>query len=212
MQSLEIISGVGPGEDIPGVDKNDIRSSSSNGDPSGKYHTTQQSDSEDVDNPENVIDFLKDDPRDMTYGRRIALWMMQRFPWYNPQLNNDQEGSGGDDILDGGKYRTEDGYPIRHSKEEKPSLEKAWAYFDHVALPRYLFVEKENPNEKKSIPTRIVRKFSKKDKQLQRAEPGEAELPTRLYSPMFTPHKQLGEYVHVNPFPSSVGWFYALVD
>ena len=39
----------------------------------------------------------------------------------------------------------------------------------------------------------LINKWSKKNKQLQRAEPGEAALPTRLYSPMFTPHKQLGE-------------------
>lgn len=186
------------GEDIPGVDRRETRATAenNNGDQNNgngnTYHSASQSDPE----QETVIDFLKDDPKDMTYGRRIGLSMMHRFAWYNPRLKDgEDDGPGQDDVVDGGKFRTEDGYPIRHSKEETPSLEKAWAYFDHVALPRYLFVEKANPHEKKPILRRIINKWSKKDKQLQRAEPGEAEIPTRLYSPMFTPHKQLGEYV-----------------
>jgi hypothetical protein len=65
---------------------------------------------------------------------------------------------------------------------------------DHVALSRYLFVPKQNPDEKKSLLSRIIRKFSKADKQLARAEPGEADKQTRLYPPIFTPHGQLGDF------------------
>jgi hypothetical protein len=35
-----------------------------------------------------------------------------------------------------------DAYPFTHSRRENPSLEKAWAYFEHVALQRY-FVDFE---------------------------------------------------------------------
>lgn len=140
-----------------------------------------------------MIDFLKDDPSTMTYGRKIALSLMKKYAWYNPRLSESEEKGTGDIVIDEGRYRTQDGYPITHSKEEKPSLEKAWAYFDHVALPRYLFEPKEN-DEKKGIFTRMIRKWSKANKQLQRAEPGEAEHETRLYSTLFTPHKQLGDF------------------
>jgi hypothetical protein len=142
---------------------------------------------------EPVIDFLKDDPSEMTNGRKFALWMMNRFAWYNPRVNFDFDQSGGDQVLDAGKYRTLDGYPLQFAKKETPSLEKAWAYFEHVAMPRFLLEEKEDTN-KKGILTRILHKFCKANKQLQRAEPGESEKPTRLYSPIFTPHKQLGDF------------------
>ena len=177
---MEILNGVGPGEKIPGYDRS---SSSRQG-----YSSVRK----DQEEPEELIDFLQDDISTMTYGRRIALYMMKKYAWYNPQLSETEEKSAGDIVIDEGRYRSQDGYPITHSKEEKPSLEKAWAYFDHVALPRYLFEPKEN-NEKKGILTRIIRKWSKANKQLQRAEPGEAEHETRLYSTLFTPHKQLGD-------------------
>ena len=168
------------------------------------FHSAMSEDPDDLngkngvrfkDQQEDVYDFLNDDPRDMTYSRRIALWAMDRFAWYNPQLNNStEERAAGDDINDYGRYRSEDGYPLDHSREQLASLKKAWAYWEHTSRPRYLFVPKENPNEKKSLFTRIIRKFSKADKQLQRAEPGEADIPTRLYSSLFTPHNQLGDF------------------
>jgi len=152
-------------------------------------------DDDDDDRSNHKIDFLKDNPQDMTYGRRIALWLMNKYGWYNPQIQFLEDGTVRplDDsavhVVDGGNFRSEDGYPVDISKEETPSLAKAWAYFDHVALPRYVYREKAANQEKKGILTRIIRKFSKKDKQLDRAEPGEASMATRLYSAIFTPHK-----------------------
>merc|ERR1712226_499969 len=35
------------------------------------------------------IDFLKDKPGEMTYGRQIALYLMKRYTWYNPQLETE---------------------------------------------------------------------------------------------------------------------------
>jgi hypothetical protein len=65
--------------------------------------------------------------------------------------------------------------------------------FEHVALPRHL-VKPKDP-VKKNIVVRCFRKlFCKGSKELTRAEPGEREYPTKLYEPVFTPHKQLGDF------------------
>lgn len=56
------------------------------------------------DAPDTTYDFLQDDPEGMTYGRRIALYLMKRSKLYNPRLGQDPT--------------------------EEPSLEKAWAYFE----------------------------------------------------------------------------------
>lgn len=72
-------------------------------------------------------------------------------------------------------------YPFTYARKETPSLAKAWAYFDHVALTRYV----EDSKEKLSCCG---------SPKLQRAEPGERQLPTKLYSPLLTPHSQLGDF------------------
>jgi hypothetical protein len=88
-------------------------------------------------------------------------------------------------------------YPFTHSRRENPSLEKAWAYFDHVALSRFVLetdAEKIKKRKKNWLHRCIRKCFCKGDKQLHRAEPGENHLPTVLYQPLFTPHKQLGDW------------------
>jgi hypothetical protein len=63
-----------------------------------------------------------------------------------------------------------------------------------VALPRHIVKPKDGP-AKKNVVVRCVRKvFCKGGKELTRAEPGEREYPTKLYQPIFTPHKQLGDF------------------
>lgn len=71
-------------------------------------------------------------------------------------------------------------YPFTHTLRETPSLAKAWAYFDHVALSR--FVDTDQKLSCCSNP------------QLNRAEPGERGMKTALYSPILTPHSQLGDF------------------
>jgi hypothetical protein len=75
--------------------------------------------------------------------------------------------------------------------------------FEHVALARYVVPGTSEQEEElrkakrqqKNILVRCFRRcFCKGDQQLNRAEPGEAFLRTRLYSPIFTPHKQLGDW------------------
>ena len=67
------------------------------------------------------IDFLNDPISEMTSGRRIALWL-QKYRWYNPQLKVDTEEEGDD--------AEAMGEPL--IEQVRPSLEKAWAYFEHV--------------------------------------------------------------------------------
>ncbi|CAJ1934872.1 unnamed protein product [Cylindrotheca closterium] len=114
------------------------------------------------------IDFLKDERSSMTYGRRIALSLMNQ-KWYNPQV----EVKDGVEI-DGSARTGQSGNP--NTVVAKPSLEKAWAYFEHFALSRYLIDETADSSDRK------------------RAEPGENDVPTRLYSPIRLPHAQLGDF------------------
>ena len=86
------------------------------------------------------------------------------------------------------------GYPARVTVREHPSLERAWGYFEHVALPRHIVKDKPDA-PRKNILHRFIRKcFCKANKQLDKAEPGENHLPTSLYSPIFTPLKQMGDF------------------
>jgi hypothetical protein len=134
------------------------------------------------DETSGQVDFLKDRHGHMTFGRRIALWLSSNYKWYNPHLGEEQEN--GDDAV------------------EPPSLAKAWAFFDHVTLERYVVQEEEEqqqePQSKKtedvSKKERVIKIFHKGDRRLNIAEPGERELKTKLYSPLTTPLGQLGDF------------------
>lgn len=123
---------------------------------------------------EDSIDFLQDKPGDMTYGRRLALYLASRFKWYNPYL---------------GEETTENG-------QEPPSLAKAWAYFEHVTLDRHV-VHESDQSKNENSPSKlqqIVNIFHKGDRRLNIAEPGERRLKTKLYNPLTTPLSQMGDY------------------
>jgi hypothetical protein len=132
------------------------------------------------------IDFLQDDRSEMTYGRRIALSLMNS-KWYNPrageQIEQEQPPT---------EEPTEEDNVFEKINTDPPSLEKAWAYFEHVSLDRYIVEDK--PKTQKNICRRIIRKFQKGNKKLEKAEPGENDVKTALYSPIFTPHAQLGDF------------------
>lgn len=67
---------------------------------------------------------------------------------------------------------------------------------EHFTLTRYVYEPK--PLTQKSRFERVVRKFQKADKELERAERNENILPTKLYDPIWTPHNQLGDW--------GIGW------
>eukprot|EP00986_Skeletonema_menzelii_P020078 scaffold30079_cov154-Skeletonema_menzelii.AAC.6 len=128
--------------------------------------------------------FLDDPINEMTYGRRIAL-KLQNYSCYQPRGTHwDFNGLG---------------------------LQSAWAHFEHSVLPRYISksvssLKKGNKsrgglsadsddNDDDWLYSPGKNKGSKGRKgDLQRAEPGESESPTKLYSPIFTPLSQLGDF------------------
>ena len=117
------------------------------------------------------IDFLEDNPSEMTWGRRIALSLMER-KWYNPRAGDtalDENGfdeSFKDAQMDVPFDASDD--PVVDPVDNmfgritttRPNLKKAWAYFEHVTLTRFI-VEKKKNNQKKNICRRIIRKFQK---------------------------------------------------
>lgn len=96
----------------------------------------------------DALDFLKDDPSTMTYGRRIALNFMEKG-WYNPRAgkqpeleektveNSGEVANGSNGIAASIDEKREaratvEAYPFTHSKRENPSLERAWACKYHL--------------------------------------------------------------------------------
>ena len=98
------------------------------------------------------IDFLQDDKRDMTWGRRIAL-RLQHYSWYNPQTTNhesteqseheeeEQDEEPTNNRVDDQNAEQDplvrqqhslqdnknDAFPFSRAIRETPSLAKAWA-------------------------------------------------------------------------------------
>jgi hypothetical protein len=137
------------------------------------------------------INFLEDDKKEMTWGRRIALSLMDKT-WYNPRA-----GEAGDPPPEAPAVAETVAETVtgeRGTSErkvlEKPSLAKAWAYFEHVALDRHI-VQPKTTTPTKNPCVRIIHKFQKGDKKLEKAEPGHNSTKTSLYSPIFTPHTQV---------------------
>lgn len=123
----------------------------------------------DQDDKEGEIDFLKDDPHETTWGRRIALYMGSKFKWYNPYLGKEKGLNG----------------------MEPPSLPKAWAFFEHVTLERYIVSDNEESHDETSG---FLSNIFKGNHRLEIAEPGEHRHRTKLYSPISTPLGQMGDF------------------
>mmetsp|Transcript_17898 Transcript_17898/g.25239 ORF Transcript_17898/g.25239 Transcript_17898/m.25239 type:complete len:1117 (+) Transcript_17898:610-3960(+) len=155
------------------------------------------------------IDFLKDDPKTMTRVRRIGLYLA-KWSFYNPAVFKEQMEKQKTKLFkDKSKpiskktfdesARSQASFKRQSCTnsivmQDKPSLEKAWAYFEHVTLPRYHYEEKKDKNVRKSVYKRFINKWKKGNKQFQMAEPGENQIPTRLYSWFWTPLKQMGDF------------------
>jgi hypothetical protein len=148
--------------------------------------------------PKPKIDFLKDNVKEMTYGRRIALKLMDK-PWYNPMCKEDEK-DGASNNPNSSVEEEEDrtASVIDDFDEdvtfEKPCLEKGWAFFEHQSLYRFILPEGAENEPKRCLFTRIFRTlFMHRNKKFQKAEPGEDDAPSRLY-PSFVPHKQMGDF------------------
>ena len=87
-------------------------------------------------------------------------------------------------------------FEAKDDEAEKPSLAKAWAYFEHVSLDRYLVNEKEEAErpQPRGWFARKYRRFFAGNRILRRAAPGQTDVKTRLFDPFNTPHSQLGNF------------------
>lgn len=110
--------------------------------------------------------YRADAVHEMTLSRRLAMFL-SRFRWYNPHVHAKRE-------YDSRRRADED---VTDSVPP-PSLAAGWAYFEHVSLPRHF----------------IRRGRSKGKDVLMRAEAGEDEEPTQLYSVWKTPEDDLADF------------------
>ena len=148
-----------------------------------------------------TVDFLEDDHATMTFGRRIALSLMKYKFYYPSGKDAVRENSDGKDSFEdefdeqlSSLNKRLESENVKLLDKSSASLEKAWAFFEHNTLPRYIFNPKPEDWKKPFMFTRIKHKFDKAHKKMDRAEPGETEKETRLYSPIFTPLKQMGDF------------------
>mmetsp|Transcript_1802 Transcript_1802/g.3646 ORF Transcript_1802/g.3646 Transcript_1802/m.3646 type:complete len:736 (-) Transcript_1802:1158-3365(-) len=161
------------------------------------------------------IDFLKDNPDGMTFGRRLALHLMQYQWYYDPEQIDDKSrhqknkdnSSDGDDSpkVDRQAHAASiraasiEAYPFTVADLGRPSLAKAWAYFEHFTLAR--FVKIGDSTERAPVPNGSNNKQASfpsnnntNTKTFDRAKTGEQDVVTQLYSPWYTPHKELGDW------------------
>ena len=153
---------------------------------------------------DGTIDFLKDKPGHQTLSRRLAMYLSERYAWYNPQLRNkdreeaEQEGPPEETaaaVGDKAQEKAEEGESSQ-KKKEGPSLAIAWAFFEHVTLNRYELSSDYESLEGQSCWTKFYKSIFKGERQLTMAEPGESEIPTKLYHPINTPLSQMGDFGH----------------
>jgi hypothetical protein len=124
------------------------------------------------------IDFLKDPPEQMTTGRRIALKLMDK-KWYNPRV-------GSTDVL-----VPDDPELAVEGESSAPSLRKAWAYFEHVVLTRYVVQDHNVDVDGWGWFAKFRQSFRNYDEEFDLAQPGEKYKPTKLFDPIATPHRQV---------------------
>ncbi len=134
---------------------------------------------------QTALDFTKDEPREMTFGRRIALSLMSRS-WYNPRVNVAPPLKGGNlDDTNGVVENSNAAIEVQNKPIVGPSLERAWGYFEHVTLPRYI-----SSNKRKGCCDRAGLLSAN----LEKANSGEQYLKSKLYDPIFTPLNQMGDF------------------
>jgi len=124
------------------------------------------------------IDFLNDPPEQMTTGRRIALKLMDK-KWYNPRTGS-----------------TDVPVPLVpemavEGESSAPSLRKAWVYFEHVVLTRYVVEDHNIDVDGWGWFAKFRQSFKNYDENFNLAQPGEKYKPTKLFDPIVTPHRQV---------------------
>lgn len=177
---------------------------------SGMFRSSNGSPASRRRNSRGEIDFLKDPPCTMTYGRRIALYLSKRYAWYNPQLKKTKKTTETRTNLDGqGNEETREEFNgdldvTSSSGPSPPSIAKAWAYFEHITLPRRRYIPKNQRKEdgnssmvlQRSTSSfhKIKKKVFKGNRKMDIAVPGENKYETKLYHPITTPLSQMGDF------------------
>jgi hypothetical protein len=141
------------------------------------------------DESQESINFLEDPEEEMTIGRRIALRLMQK-KWYNPLATAEDPNDRSMKMASMKTARIAKTTSFRDVQFQKPSLEKAWAYFERVTLYRYI-LDDESESPPKNYCEKVYRMFWSKERTLKRAEPGLKSRKTILYDPFDTPHSQV---------------------
>lgn len=139
------------------------------------------------DNREGAINFLLDDPQEMTRSRRIALSLVHN-KYYNPNAGK-RVRRNNTSVFD-----SISSAEMVASQKVLPSIEKAWAYFEHVTLTRYIIHERNKNPADLTMWERYKYAYTHSHERFERAQPGEKRLPTRLYDWISTPHIQLGDF------------------
>ena len=162
----------------------------------------------------SVRAFLDDDPSEMTYQRRLALYLMKK-KWYNPQYDpkdDEENDSDHDDDTATGSFTVR--YP-------KPSLAKAWAYFEHSTLQRYVVEEDDEGDDdyhaggSGNLPRRELRRgvsqargisqrfydgfLSRRGSTFTVDTPHDPAPKTKLFDPIGTQHSQVSSWKAVTP-------------
>ena len=91
----------------------------------------------------------------MTWSRRIALFCMHRYKWYNPRLGQEPEEEeqetdhvmSRDDDESDTPSQTNQAYPFTHSKRETPSLEKGEKNIHSLLFICLRFLSKQTQTE-----------------------------------------------------------------
>jgi len=160
--------------------------------------------------------FLNDPLYEMTRGRKLAL-KLQQFPWYQPRNSNhwDSQGLGlqsawayfEHSVLPRYIVKNADGsMPVPRSQKSSSSRVSVYESSDVGSsdnnddvvskgdsdIDDWLYTPKPK-RPTKSSSSKKGQGFRQKG-DLDRAEPGESKLPTKLYSPFFTPLSQLGDF------------------
>ena len=168
---------------------------------------------------QSPIDFSKDASHTMTFSRRIALYLMNRFKWYNPRLGSTAASNKDLTSTSMGVMDTSMNAPNVTTMEEgnmlsfrtfgrptdDPSLQEAWEYFEHYTLPRHRDIDtvkdddmadntSDSHEERNYCSRHCSKKCQSKTIDLQSVEPGDRKYPSLLYSPILTPLNQMGDF------------------
>ena len=129
-----------------------------------------------------VNDAIYDDAlSSMTYGRRIGRYL-RRFNWYYPHAKDQAEY---ESVL----AREKTGESVER-RPKPPSLDLAWAQFEHVALCRYISSYKRDCEQRRHS---TEKSNENGHNNRERAEPGESVYETKLY-PLFSSEKEMADW------------------